>query len=551
MNKYWQNSIILILTILFVLNSVDATLYQCFADTTKPSTCNTNGLAIRVCPTILNCLEYLSSIKNLNSTSQFKISLPNPYYSSSTSCNLSFSFAIGLTISNVGDQTPIVDCQYRSPFIKSGSSLTVNGLHITNAINSAITAPPSQSVVSIYQTTFTNCSGVDGGALSISYPTSLTVYFSFFTNNSATGLGGAIYASTTNVFRSSFSNNTATSMGGAIYSQELTVQTSGFIGNIAQQGGGGAIFSLETHISGSTLRNNSAPQGGAIDTEFIGADSNSIYENTAQQGGAIYIRSSIRQNQMTNCKIYNNTVTSDGGALYIYSASTQSELDLTKTSIFDNKAANIGGAFYFNQTSTSFLFNGNVYNNTALNPKYADNSVAQEFGCDDSSFANCNFCSSINCNTCQKNKGICLKEQGSNEKNDEDDVGKKRGGGGSSEDDVPVLCLLSSFGCDHGTCSLKANNTFTCSCSSGYSGSKCNNGGSSSSSNSSSSEPAPTPTITPKPSKSKKDKALAISLPIVFVFLGIIFLVVVYFILKKKRPTEQGYSALPIQVESS
>jgi len=549
MIKSWQRTILVFSILLIVFNlNVNAILYQCFADSTKPSTCNTNGLNTRVCPNIVDCLKYLQSIQNLNSTSQFKISLPNAYYSSSTSCNLSFSFSIGLTISNVGQQTPIVDCQYQSSFIKDSSSLTINGLHITNAINSAITSPPSQSVLSIYQSTFTNCSGPNGGALSITYPTSLTVYFSFFINNTATtGVGGAIYASTANIFRSSFSNNTAAQQGGAIFSEELTVQNTGFIGNHVVNGGGGAIYSLDSHITGSTLRNNYAQQGGAINSEFIGMDTNYMYGNSAEQGGAIYLRSSIRSNELTNSLLYNNTASSDGGAMYIDSASPQSSLDLTKSSIYNNTATNIGGAFYFNKTSTGFLFNGQVYNNTVLNTKYADNPISQEYGCDDSSFVNCNFCSSANCNVCEKNKGICLREPG----DQETELTKKKKGGGS-EDTGPVLCLLSSFGCDHGTCSLIANDTFTCACDSGYSGSKCNNGGSSASSNSSSSDsshPSPSPSPTPKPSKSKKDRALAISLPIVFSILGIMFIVVVYLILKKKKQQTHEYSALPIQVE--
>ena len=129
------------------------------------------------------------------------------------------------------------------------------------AINAARTA-------TILSSNFTsNSATILGGGIFAAYA---TASHSTFTSNSAI-VGGAIYAAeTVSVTQSAFTSNDASSFGGAIYATyATTVARSRFTGNTAGEHGGAVIVWVSIsadlqNLRGNTFMRNTAPAGGAI-----------------------------------------------------------------------------------------------------------------------------------------------------------------------------------------------------------------------------------------------------------------------------------------------
>ncbi len=226
---------------------------------------------------------------------------------------------------------------------------------------------------------FTNNSA-NGSGGAIFADSNLTVTNSTFTNNSANDNGGAIYArSTSTVTNSAFTNNSANGSGGAIFADSnLTVTNSAFTNNSTSDyyGGGGAIYARSNlTVTNSAFTNNSdnrkGGKGGAIysyptiysySTTTV---TNSIFtNNSAKDGGAIYVRyNSI----ITNSTFTNNSANDNGCAIYAVSTST-----ITNSTFFNNQGNNIlygRGSFInniFNENNGSQIYfrgDSKVYNN--------------------------------------------------------------------------------------------------------------------------------------------------------------------------------------------
>lgn len=214
----------------------------------------------------------------------------------------------------------------------SGNSATNGGAVWANTLPS-----PSQTV------TFTNntASGA-GGAVYVGSAGTLSGAFKFTTNSAPKG--GAVYAGANlTVSGGSFSENTASESGGAIYADGTATVTGGdFTAKNTATGagsdmGGGAIWAKE------------------ITVEPSGSDPVTFAGQVAQKdGGALFSKGSLNA---TNAIFRKNTAEGSGGAVM-----AQGTVALTQTSFSENSSKQKGGAVYAGDkaTITSSVFDGNT-----------------------------------------------------------------------------------------------------------------------------------------------------------------------------------------------
>jgi hypothetical protein len=149
--------------------------------------------------------------------------------------------------------------------------------------------------------------------------------------------------------------------GGGIYNDQgvLTIDSCTISSNSGATGGGISSYSLATSlvlkITNSVIANNSGQQGGGFYNSGVAQITNTkIYINSAtSNGGAIYNTS----NNLTilNSCIYSNSSGADGGAIDNINA----QLDITNSTVSGNTAAQSGGG----------IANGNLYNGGITNIK--------------------------------------------------------------------------------------------------------------------------------------------------------------------------------------
>jgi len=181
--------------------------------------------------------------------------------------NIGVSFLGGAYVHSTGpDDVRISDCQF-------------TGNHAPNS-SGAI----QMSGGTAADCTFTNNSGMDGGAVSGSG----SFIHCVFRGNHAASNGGAINGALV-VQRCTFAENSAT-IGGAIYrdnnSSPVQIENDLFIANTAQQAGG-AMHLTGGGATNCTFVGNSAPSGGAIDSTGTPALVDCIFTgNTATLHGA-------------------------------------------------------------------------------------------------------------------------------------------------------------------------------------------------------------------------------------------------------------------------
>jgi predicted outer membrane repeat protein len=191
--------------------------------------------------------------------------------------------------------------------------------------------------------TFTDNSAIDGGAL---YLRTVPTVFSgtlFFSGNTATHDGGAIFAENGLTIRegASFLNSVAGASGGAIYSNIATVRVEGgrFATNRAT-GNGGAVAAGSGQISGGEFSVNvTEGSGGAFyATGAVDVDGGSFIANRATaNGGAVSagtVLSTIRGGTFST-----NEAQQAGGAFYAGGA-----VNVSGGTFTANKAAGNGGA---------------------------------------------------------------------------------------------------------------------------------------------------------------------------------------------------------------
>ena len=223
-----------------------------------------------------------------------------------------------------------------------------------------------------------------------------------FTNNNANTpnantSGGGIFNNGTLTLRTCAFNTNSAGTGGGLYNGSgvnnfvpaATVQNCTFEGNFAlgsdfPLGQGGGIFNFGTlTVTGSTIKNNSAPlRGGGIASSNTGTlnlaestlSGNSVTStanaNLFGFGGGVFINS-IRANTIINCTFSANTVTNRGGGLFAdVNTSAPGALTLTNSTFTLNSVsgtdASAGGGGIFTGTGvTTQIGNTLVAANTA------------------------------------------------------------------------------------------------------------------------------------------------------------------------------------------
>ena len=226
-----------------------------------------------------------------------------------------------------------------------------------------------------------------GGAM-ITIKCNVTISNSTFSNNAASGWGGAVYAKITPItFHScTFNNNSATDNGngGAVYSKlgPVTVIDSTFINNTVI-GAGGAIFTMFCYVSinNSEFYNNTAGAGGAVVAiaSPLKISSSTFEYNTATEkfdsigggGGAVYIAGTRGTCSFTinHSTFYYNIVTGDsgaGGVMYVkFCPTTINNSVFNRNSVTGNYGW--GGAVYAEQNV--FTIHNSKFNNNLATDK--------------------------------------------------------------------------------------------------------------------------------------------------------------------------------------
>ena len=213
--------------------------------------------------------------------------------------------------------------------------------------------------VTIEQCRFNNndATSGNGGAIFADYNPSInynntSIIYCVFTDNHASGNGGAVYMMTKDniISNSNFTNNRADGNGGAVYTTNTNQKIiySNFIKNNALDGGAVYLSGQNSIISYSNFINNTAARnGGAV----LLANSNqkilgSLFDgnNATKDGGSVYVSGTsgmqIEDSTFKNSNAYN------GGALYHSGGSTNS-LKLLNDTFIKNIASHNGGAVYY------------------------------------------------------------------------------------------------------------------------------------------------------------------------------------------------------------
>lgn len=167
------------------------------------------------------------------------------------------------------------------------------------------------------------CNGCNGGGISSTNDSNLTVTNSIISGNSAGGYAGGIYSdnNTVTVTNSTVSGNKAAQGGGGISSEygTVTVTNSTLAGNSASGSGGGIYTYGSTSslsITNSTLSGNSAEYGGGIynssNASLIIAGS-TLSANPAGTGGALYNAGNM---WLANSTLSGNEAYDFGGGIF-------------------------------------------------------------------------------------------------------------------------------------------------------------------------------------------------------------------------------------------
>ena len=201
-----------------------------------------------------------------------------------------------------------------------------------------------------------------GGVLYADDGSTVTIYDSYFTNNSATiinnTVGGVVYAgSGVNIviMRSHFTNNNVLSSGGVVYAQNdvnVTITNSQFTKNTALDGG--VVYAhrdVTITITHSQFINNSALEGGGggiVCAQYnvnITITHSQFTKNKALGeigGGGVVSATSNVNITVTHSKFTNNIAQGDGGVL---SLNCDTKLVIHGSRFLDNRASN-GGTIY-------------------------------------------------------------------------------------------------------------------------------------------------------------------------------------------------------------
>jgi CSLREA domain-containing protein len=239
-------------------------------------------------------------------------------------------------------------------------------LRITNA-SRAIVAVPGHIIVDHCLLDGNSTSDkLGGGAIYVSNGSTLAVYDSTFTNNTAQFCGAIGSDAFEITVRSSVFDNNRASQGGAICSRSLTVDKSTFKNNIADTYGGAILVgSGNAAISTSTFSGNSGRTGAAFYLGIGTADfsNTTISQNLAPlgQGNTYTVTTSSGTITMTNVTATRNVVRDAGTTVGRFG--TGGQISIKNTIVADNIQL---PSFAFGENQLFGLFSYNVLGVTSL-----------------------------------------------------------------------------------------------------------------------------------------------------------------------------------------
>ena len=262
---------------------------------------------------------------------------------------------------------------FYTPGVNELTVLEKSTFHDNSANNGGVIALFSSAVLNIVENLFSRNHAIRGGVIHLQNSNNLTVNFSYFVNNSASGHGGAIYSQHENhitLINSDLKLSSADGGGGAVYLQEQTKFIiagvhSTFIGNQAQNGG--AIHAIDSKVDVASqsllmVNNTAFYSGGAIYTSKVNLNLSSemsiLVGNLAHSGGAAYAsKSKISIGIHSSTAVRHNSAFGNGGGLYLI----DSELIMGGNSsyISENAAMKTGGGLH--ATISSITVSGVVH----------------------------------------------------------------------------------------------------------------------------------------------------------------------------------------------
>ena len=220
----------------------------------------------------------------------------------------------------------------------------------------AISATNNSSLSIGYTEFLGNDSMSHGGAISVEDST-LSMGYTYFADNYSQGDGGAIFAlnSVVTILDSYFGTNRSDEEGGAIYAEDsfVNIQNSTFEDN-SSYSDGGAIFGLGSDIvigGGSAFINNSAygygymgpggyyQDGGAI---FMGSQIVQLETVTGEDSFTRYFTLDSGSLDISYTDFVGNYASANGGAISLYGTSAT----LYETYFYNNVSDQDGGAIY-------------------------------------------------------------------------------------------------------------------------------------------------------------------------------------------------------------
>lgn len=180
----------------------------------------------------------------------------------------------------------------------ANASFSSNSTTADNGMGGAIYNSQASNKLTVEETNFNSNKSANGGA--IASDGALDITNSTFTQNSASGNGGAIYniKNTTNINSSTFTSNSAVNGGAVANDSTINISNSKFNDNSASANGGAVYNKGNLTVTDSEFTNNSAVKGGAIYSEGgtvnINAQNKNVTftGNTAEKGGDIYLNNS-------------------------------------------------------------------------------------------------------------------------------------------------------------------------------------------------------------------------------------------------------------------
>ncbi|PRP74098.1 Protein kinase domain containing protein, partial [Planoprotostelium fungivorum] len=249
----------------------------------------------------------------------------------------------------------------------------------------------TQTTIQIFRTTVTyNTASSTGGGISSRSPSSVYLEdVDMFHNAASKGAGVYINTPSLNVTGSRFNYNSATAEGGALHLDitptassrravtNANIDRSSFAGNQAPKGGVMMMYQ-NADVSSSTFTNNTAQQGalfGVSGSTLLLSNSNAT-DNSATSGAMAYVFTSGQISGTNNNVAQNDVSTATNGNVVLNGQFTQSNLTCPNGTYYIASASGGGSCSSDPPTSSSPTPTGDAINAPNTNQPSSSNSAA-------------------------------------------------------------------------------------------------------------------------------------------------------------------------------